>query len=90
MVVLTRMSESARAGSAARLTEPCRQLSQLTSTCVIFRGKSPAWRDLDATFPSHFAMSSQLVSISGLDNPTKLQLANLKCPSGFDLANQFK
>ena len=39
MVVLTLMSESARAGSAARLTEPCRQLSQLTSTCVIFRGE---------------------------------------------------
>ena len=39
IVVLTRMSESARAGSAAGLTEPCRQLSQWTSTCVIFRGK---------------------------------------------------
>ena len=34
MVVLARMPESAKAGSAAGILEPCRQLSQRTSTCV--------------------------------------------------------
>ena len=35
MVVLARMSKSARAGSAAGISGPSRQLSQLTSMCDI-------------------------------------------------------
>ena len=34
-----RLSESARAGSVAVISKPCRQLSRLTSTCVSFRGE---------------------------------------------------
>ena len=46
----SRLSESARAGSVAGFSFPCRQISQrTTSTCVI-----PWGRGLDAAFPSHF------------------------------------
>ena len=60
MVVLARarMSESARAGSAACISEPSRQLqvpNELARVCDSV-GKSPAWRGLDAAFPSHFVM----------------------------------
>ena len=54
MVVLARMSESARASSTAGISEPADNFpNELARVCDSV-GKSPAWHGLDAAFPSQF------------------------------------
>ena len=57
MVALARMSESARAGSAAGISDLF--LSELARVCDSVE-KSPALRGLDVAFPSHFVMVAKV------------------------------
>ena len=51
-----RLSESARAGSVAGFPIPADNIPNVLARVCDSEGKSPAWRGLDAAFPSHFVV----------------------------------